>query len=158
MSAGPRAPLKVVAVSWVGVHLGRAGNVMNTEMHKTLWEQYERAALFARKQGQLQKAARILKEAFREAEEYSEIYEGLVEQAHAVAEIHLNNYRYAEAESMFRMVLEAREKLLGQTHQDVVDSLKKVAIVQIMAFRAEALGRKVVHGALPWNEAVAAAS
>jgi hypothetical protein len=129
-----------------------------TAIHEKLWAEYERDALFARKHGSYSKAARILREAFREAEEFGEIYDGLVTQAHALADAYLDNQRYCEAESLFRMVLEAREKLLGQTHDDVVESLKKVAIVQIMSFRAEALGRSGGRSPLPWVENVAAAS
>jgi hypothetical protein len=131
---------------------------MHSEPHKTLWQQYERAALFARKQGNLGKATRILREALRESEEYGELHVGLIEQSHALAYVYLNQYRFGDAESLFRMVLEVREKLYGQTHEDVVDSLKKVAIVQIMAFRAEALGRKTISSPLPWSESIAAAS
>ena len=131
---------------------------MSNETHNNLWEQYQQAANSARRQGNLPKASRILREAFREAEEYGEIEESLVSLAHDLAEIYLGQYRYLEAESMYRSVLEVREKLLGQTHDDVVDSLKKVAIVQILAFRSEALGSKVIHSPLPWNEAIPAAS
>ncbi|HEY9791696.1 MAG TPA: tetratricopeptide repeat protein [Candidatus Obscuribacterales bacterium] len=131
---------------------------MHSDSHKTLWQQYEHAALFARKQGNLGKATRILREALRESEDYGELSCGLIEQAHALAYVYLNQYRFADAESLFRLVLEVREKLYGQTHDDVVDSLKKVAIVQIMAFRAEALGRKTTCSPMPWSESVAAAS
>lgn len=131
---------------------------MSTETHNNLWEQYLEAAISARRQGNLTKASRILREAFREAEEYGEIEDTLVELAHNLAEIYLGQFRYMEAESMYRCVLEVREKLLGQTHADVVDSLKKVAIVQIMAFRSEALGTKMMHTPLPWNDAISAAS
>jgi Tetratricopeptide repeat len=131
---------------------------MNKQTHIILWEQYELAALVARKQGNFSKAARILKEALREAEEYGELPAGLIDQAHSLAQLHMSHYRYGEAESLIRMVLEVREKLLGQTHEDVVESLKQVAIVQILSFRAEALGRQVVHAPLPWSNAVAAAS
>jgi tetratricopeptide (TPR) repeat protein len=131
---------------------------MNKQMHTSLWEQYELAALVASKQGNLSKASRILKEALREAEEYSELPAGLIDHAYLLAELHLSHYRYGEAESLFRMVLEVREKLLGQTHEDVVESLKQVAMVQILSFRAEALGRQIVHTPMPWADTVAAAS
>lgn len=105
-----------------------------------LWKQYKNAAAVAGRQGNLTKATRILKEAFRECEEFGELDQELIELAHKLAEQHLAQARFSEAESLYRLVLEVREKLLGQTHDDVVESLKRVAVVQIMAFRAEALG------------------
>jgi hypothetical protein len=127
--------------------------------HATLWNQYEEAAGTACRQGQFAKAARIVKEALREAEEYGETPGALVELAHQLAESYLQQLRFVEAESLFRAVLELREKLLGQTHVEVIDSLKKVAIVQIMAFRSETLGSKVLQTTSPWSaEQVAAAS
>lgn len=131
---------------------------MSETKHNSLWEQYKRAALFARKYGQHGKAARILRDAFREAEEFGELHSGLIAQANALAEAYLSHHRYAEAETIFRMVVEVKEKLLGQTHADVVESLKKVAIVQIMAFRAEALGRQKVAAVPNWSDPIAAAS
>lgn len=107
-----------------------------------LWRQYKNAAATAARQNNLTKANRILKEAFRESEEFEELDPDLIELAHTLAEQNLSQGRFTEAESLYRLVLEVREKLLGQTHQDVVESLKRVAIVQIMAFRAEALGPK----------------
>jgi len=95
----------------------------------------------ARKQGNHSRAARIIKDALREAEEYREINPGTVAAAHALAEHYIGQYRFVEAELLYRAVLEVREKVLGSLHNDVIDSLKKVAIVQIMAFRSEALGR-----------------
>jgi hypothetical protein len=88
------------------------------------------------------KATRIVKEALREAEASGRLDPELIEMAHGLAEQHLAQRRFSEAESIYRRVLEVREKLLGQAHNDVVDSLKRVAVVQIMAFRAEALGTK----------------
>lgn len=108
--------------------------------YNLLWEQFKKAAAVARRQGNLAKCSRILRESFRECEEQRELDFELIEMAHSLAELQLANGRFAEAESMYRCVLEVREKLLGQTHPDVVESLKQVAIVQIMAFRAEALG------------------
>lgn len=135
--------------------------VMSNQSHSVLWNQYGVAVLHARKQGNFNKAARVLRDAFLEFEEYGEISPDLVLMAHELAELHLNNFRYEEAEDLYRLVLEMREKVLGQTHADVIESLKKVAIVQIMAFRVEALGRKVVRSPFPWGEVnniVAAAS
>jgi hypothetical protein len=108
-----------------------------------LWKQYKRAAAAAGRQGNLGKATRILREAFRESEEFNELDHELIEIAHTLAEQHLAQGRFGEAESIYRLVLGAREKLLGQTHKDVVESLKRVAVVQILAFRAEALGGKM---------------
>ena len=121
-----------------------------------LWSQYKKAAASAARQGNLIKATRILKEAFRESEDYGELDEELIELAHAFAQQHLNLSRFGEAESLYRLVLEVREKLLGQTHDDVVESLKRVAVVQIMAFRAEALGGRQTHGSMPWGDVLPA--
>jgi hypothetical protein len=110
--------------------------------YEFLWRQYKSAAAVAAKQGNLSKANRILKEAFRESEEFGELDNDLIELAHSLAEQNLAQGKFIEAESIYRLVLEVREKLLGQLHSDVVESLKRVAIVQIMAFRAEALGPK----------------
>lgn len=107
-----------------------------------LWRQYKNTAALAARQGNLSKANRIVKEAFRESEEFCELDHELIELAHSLAEQNLAEGKFLEAESLYRQVLEVREKLLGQTHADVVESLKRVAIVQIMAFRAEALGPK----------------
>jgi hypothetical protein len=117
-----------------------------------LWHQYKNAAAVAARQGNLTKANRIVKEAFRESEEFGELDHDLIELAHSLAEQNLAQGKFLEAESLYRQVLEVREKLLGQTHADVVESLKRVAIVQIMAFRAEALGPKnagTIFGASP---------
>jgi tetratricopeptide (TPR) repeat protein len=116
-----------------------------------LWKQYKQAAAIASQQGNLTKATRILKEAFREAEEFGELDCELIDLAHSVAEKQLAAGRFSEAESLYRLVLEVREKLLGQTHGDVVESLKRVAVVQIMAFRAEALGGSA-RAASPWSD------
>src|SRR5579883_1263089 len=130
---------------------------MNENSHSILWEQFEQAAAQAKKQGNFVQAARILKEALREAEEYCEITPNLITAAHSLAELHLAQHRYKEAEALYRLVLEVREKLLGPTHQDVVDSLKKVAIVQIMSFRAEALGRRSAEPVLSFDDMMAIA-
>ena len=131
---------------------------MSNQTHNSLWEQYERSASFARKQGNFTKAARILREAFREAEEYAELAPTLVDAAHDLAELYINQYRYVEAEGLYRSVLELREKLLGQTHDDVVESLKNVAIVQILAFRSEALGHTLVNSPSTWNHSSSTAA
>jgi tetratricopeptide (TPR) repeat protein len=121
-----------------------------------LWKQYKKAAAAAAQQGNLTKATRILKEAFRESEEFGELDHELIELAHSFAQQYLNLGRFSEAEGLYRLVLEVREKLLGQTHDDVVESLKRVAVVQIMAFRAEALGGKHAHGTMPWGDVLPA--
>jgi hypothetical protein len=133
------------------------GCMSNT--YKTLWDQYEAAVHQAGSHGHLGKAARIVKDALRESEDYGEIPQGLVDLAHMLADCYLKQLRFFEAESLYRAVLEVREKLLGQNHQDVIDSLKKVAIVQIMAFRSEALGPGGVDVASFWvADSVAVAS
>jgi predicted translin family RNA/ssDNA-binding protein len=131
---------------------------MQETLHDILWEQYCQTVSSAVQQGNFAKAARVLREAFREAEELGEIHRPLVDAAYSLANMHVNQRRYHEAESLFRMVLEVREKLLGQTHDDVVDSLRKLAIVQILAFRAEALGQRTDHRGFSWSDGVAAAS
>lgn len=124
-----------------------------------LWDHYGLLVSIALGQGNLSKAARILKEALREAEEFGEIPEQLILSAHSLADLYLTQSRFLEAEELYRAVLEIREKLLGQTHQDVIESLKKVTMVQIFAFRAEALGPNVVHSPYQWtSDPVAAAS
>jgi tetratricopeptide (TPR) repeat protein len=131
---------------------------MQEMLHDILWEQYCQTVTTAVQQGNFAKAARILREAFREAEELGEIHQPLVEAAYSLASLHVNQRRYNEAENLFRLVLEVREKLLGQTHEDVVDSLRKLAIVQILAFRAEALGQRMDHRGFSWADGAAAAS
>lgn len=126
--------------------------------YQFLWNSYKSAAHACCKSGNLAKSAKILREAFRECEEYKELDNELIDIAHDVAELHLAQGRFAEAESLYRCVLEVREKLLGQTHKDVVESLKRVAIVQIMAFRAEALGRKFSPSSAQWSDALPAHS
>jgi len=129
-----------------------------SDQHSVLWEQFNRDTLRARKLGNFSRASRILKEALREAEEYDELPKNLIDNANSLAELYMNQQRFADAESLYRSVLELREKLLGPTHKDVVDSLKKLAVVQILSFRAEALGKKVLPSS-NWQEAkVAAAS
>jgi hypothetical protein len=120
--------------------------------YEFLWKQYKSAAAAASKQGNLTKATRILKEAFRESEEFGELDHELISLAHNLAEQHLAQGRFVEAESLYRLVLEVREKLLGQTHDDVVESLKRVAVVQIMAFRHEALGGALRGQPFAWTE------
>jgi hypothetical protein len=122
--------------------------------YKFLWDSYKRTSGSARRQGNFVKASRVLKEAFRDCEEYRELDPELIDIAHDLAESHLAQGKFAEAESMLRAVLEVREKLLGQTHADVVESLKRVAIVQIMAFRAEALGRNAVATTFGANQPI----
>lgn len=131
-------------------------NVMSE--YKFLWESYASLATSARKQGNWGKAARILKEAFRDCEEFRELDPELIDMAYDLAELNLSYGRFAEAEALYRSVLEVREKLLGQTHRDVVESLKRVGIVQILAFRAEALGSKTVRSSMSWTEGLAATS
>ena len=131
---------------------------MNNRLHDILWEQYCQAVSGAVHHGNFAKATRVLREAFREAEEYGEIHPSLVEAANSLANLYVGQRRYSEAENLFRLVLEVREKLLGQTHEDVVDSLKKLAIVQILAFRAEALGQRMDHRGFSWSDGIAAAS
>lgn len=130
-----------------------------TNTHNNLWEQYQRVAQVAHAQGNFTKAARVIKEALREAEDYGEVHSGLVTIAHVLAEGYLRQNRFAEAENLYRAVLEVREKVLGQTHDEVIDSLKKVGAVQILSFRSEALGRDSLQVPLPWvSDAIAAAS
>lgn len=126
--------------------------------YKFLWESYESLACSARKQGNWGKEARILKEAFRECEEFRELDSALIDMAYDLAELNLSQGRFEEAEALYRSVLEVREKLLGHTHRDVVESLKRVGIVQILAFRAEALGSKTVRAPLSWSDGLAATS
>lgn len=126
--------------------------------YKFLWDSYKSAATSARKNGNTPKAAKILREAFRECEEYGELDLELIEVAHELAELNLSQGRFAEAEGLYRSVLEVREKMLGQTHQDVVESLKRVAIVQIMAFRAEALGGQSLRTPFSWSDGLPATS
>jgi hypothetical protein len=141
------------------LHLLWDGEFMSNREHGNLWEQYDWAAARAYREGNVNKAARIIKVALRECEDYAELHSGLIDRAHQIADEFMTQCRYTEAESLFRAVLEIREKLLGQTHQDVIESLKKVTIVQILSFRAEALGHNVVHAPQSWSvDQVAVAS
>jgi len=130
---------------------------MHTEdQHFSLWNQFNEAVDKARHQGNMSKASKLLKEALREAEEYGEIPPVLVEKAQALGDAYVVQHRFQEAELLFRSVLELREKLLGPAHADVAESLKLVAMVQILGFRAEALGRSVLPAT--WMQNFSAAS
>lgn len=131
---------------------------MINHYHEALWHHYEHTAMFARQLGSQARALRILREALRDCEEFGELPEGVISQAHSMADTYLEEHRFADAESVYRLVLEVREKLLGQTHPDVVDSLKRVAFVQIMSFRAETLGPNSVDTSDDWTDTMSAAS
>lgn len=124
---------------------------MHTEEHFSLWNQFNEAVDTARHQGNMSKASKLLKEALREAEEYGEIPPILVAKAQSLADAYVAQRRYQEAELLFRSVLELREKLLGPSHADVVESHKIVAMVQILGFRAEALGPNILPQTLTQN-------
>jgi hypothetical protein len=115
---------------------------MSNDSHRILWEQYAQEANFERLQGNLARAWKILRIAFREAEEYSELPQVIMATADLLAEDFLRQQKFGEAESLYRLSLELTEKLLGTNHESVAACMRKVSLVQILAFRVEALGNQ----------------
>lgn len=115
---------------------------MQTSDYMPLLASYQQAAGAALNKGQAGKAARILRDALRESEEVGELPPSLVEASNELAESLMSHNKFAEAEALYRAVLEVREKMLGTNHPQVVESLQKLAVLQIVSFRAEAMGKK----------------
>lgn len=120
---------------------------MQTSNYSALLASYQQPAAEAFKRGQLAKASKVLREALREAEEVGQLHDGLVTSATEVAEILQSQQKFSEAETLYRAVLELREKMLGSNHPAVIESLQRLAMLQIVSFRAEALGKNFVAAA-----------
>jgi hypothetical protein len=118
---------------------------MQTSDYIPLLASYQKAAGAALSKGQASKAARILKDALRESEEVGELSISLVDAANQLAESLMGQNKFGDAESLYRAVLEVREKMLGTSHPQVVESLQKLAVLQIVSFRAEAAGKKFIN-------------
>jgi hypothetical protein len=97
--------------------------------HQALWTAYVQLAKEACKHGHFLQAQRILKDALHDAEEYGDIDDGLIYSIHALAGTFCISRDFRRAESLYRQVLEWREKMLGEQHADVADSLDRVALM-----------------------------
>ncbi|MBI4532957.1 MAG: tetratricopeptide repeat protein [Candidatus Melainabacteria bacterium] len=97
--------------------------------HKDLWTTYVDISLNAIKQGHYLRATQMLRSALVDADDFSELDSRLVWLAHSLAERCCAQGECVEAERLYSLILEAREKILGPDHPDVVDSLEKIAWV-----------------------------
>lgn len=81
------------------------------------------------KGGDLQSAERAMFQALTAAEISKSLPNQLVETVHELAGTYCVKRKYADAARLYRRVLLAREKVLGENHPDLVDSLDKLAVV-----------------------------
>lgn len=65
----------------------------------------------------------------KKAEQTGELKQSLFNELHALAASYCLARQYIKAERLYRLGLATREKVLGQAHSDVLDSLVKLAIV-----------------------------
>ncbi|HEY9718019.1 MAG TPA: tetratricopeptide repeat protein [Trichormus sp.] len=74
-------------------------------------------------------AERLLEESLRTAQKADSLDSRVIESFHALAR-HYTSYRdYAKAEQLYRRVLDARKAVVGPSHPDVADSLRRIAAV-----------------------------
>ena len=73
--------------------------------------------------------AHRLQRDLRVAEQVGRLPQSVVDGLHALAARYCLQRQYAKAERLYRCGLAARERVLGQTHRDVLDSLIKLAVV-----------------------------
>lgn len=110
-------------------------------------KEFIREACDASRRGDLQVAERIMFQALSSAELTRVLPAKLIEAVHELAGTYCVKRKYSDAARLYRRVLSAREKVLGETHPDLVDSLDRLSIVlcesdakpDAMAFRFRAM-------------------
>lgn len=88
-----------------------------------------REACDAWRRGDLQFAEREMFQALSSAEVVRVLPEQLIQAVHELAGSYCVKRKYSDAARLYRRVLSAREKVLGETHPDLVDSLDRLAVV-----------------------------
>ena len=97
--------------------------------NSTIWKDYAETAANARQRRNLGAADRTLCNALIEARKHKELAAALVAEVHELATLYCMDRRYDAAEQIYKNLLEARERILGTEHRDIVDSLEKLAVV-----------------------------
>jgi hypothetical protein len=74
-------------------------------------------------------AERLLEESLRTAQTADTLDPRVIESFHALARHYTSHRDYTKAEQLYRRVLDARKVLVGPSHPDVADSLRRIAAV-----------------------------
>jgi hypothetical protein len=83
----------------------------------------------AGRKGDMKSAEHGMFRALASAEAERLLPSSLVETAHELAGSYCVRRQYSDAARVYRRVLTAREKILGENHPDLVDSLDRLAVV-----------------------------
>ncbi|MBY0549236.1 MAG: tetratricopeptide repeat protein [Candidatus Obscuribacterales bacterium] len=91
--------------------------------------EFIREACDAWRRGDFQLAERVMFQALSGAELSRTLPAPLIDAVHDLAGTYCVKRRYSDAARLYRRVLAAREKVLGESHPDLVDSLDRLAVV-----------------------------
>jgi hypothetical protein len=128
---------------------------MKETVHEELWAPFRKTYEDACQRGDLLGACAILETALKKCQQVGELDNHVVQSIHEVAWQYCAQRKYPEAECLYLRVLQAREKLLGPYHQDVADSLERLAVVlrqlkrseeaSTLEFRAKSIGGRYIR-------------
>jgi len=105
-----------------GLSKGQAGANHNAYQEKLVCD--AKAAYY---DGNYALAERLLDESLKTAQNTNSLDSRLIDSFHALANHYTSHRDYAKADQLYRNILEARKALLGPSHPDVADSLRRIA-------------------------------
>ncbi|MBX3073929.1 tetratricopeptide repeat protein [Candidatus Obscuribacterales bacterium] len=112
---------------------------MTSYGHERLWDAYIKDFKTAFIKDDLETAKTVLDAAFADAEDYLEIDFRLVASTHSLASSYCVMNRETEARALYEKFIELREKVMGPEDPDVAESLERVAVLQLDAFKRKKL-------------------
>ncbi len=109
------------------VQLAKRRSIMDTSSHDMLWATYVGAAEELEREGLFGEAEHVLQNALNDARELGEVDRRLINSLHSLAERYYKRGRYERAEELYRQVLSLRASVLGASHEDIADSIERLA-------------------------------
>jgi uncharacterized membrane-anchored protein len=104
---------------------------MDLATNKSLWDAYADQFKSELRQGNFASASRTLESALSDAEEFRHIDPVLIWCVNSLSGHYCAHGDYQAAIRLLTLGLETKEKVLGRHHGDVVNSLEKLALVQL---------------------------